>query len=262
MLVYQSDNSIHAEHVRVERYEDFHFIPHLHKDLEFILALSGEIQVLVNGRSETLRAGQLALVLSNQIHGFTTPAHSRVLVVNFSVGYVGSFVRAVEGKAGTRSVFDAGDKLCTWLAEVYADGQTPDALFVKATCYAVCAQYLRLVPLENCVNDNNSALHPLLRYVEQNYRENINMKTAAQAIGYNENYLSRYFHQAVRMNFRRYVNQYRVEYACQLLQQEDARLSDVALDCGFQNIRSFNRAFLECLGMTPSDFRKRHGLNG
>lgn len=93
-----------------------------------------------------------------------------------------------------------------------------------------------------------------MRYVEENYREDISMKQAARALGYSENYLSRAFHTAVGMNFRQYVNQYRVQLACRLIEQRRGSMTRIAMESGFQNIRSFNRAFMRATGRTPSHY--------
>lgn len=263
MPEYQQDNSIYHRHQRIEHYIDFHFNPHLHRDYEFILVLDGEVELGVQGRHEQIKAGQMALILSNQVHFTSTPKHSRCIVVNFSAGYVGSFAHIISGKEGTHSVFDVQASLFHYLVDTYRHVSYPDTvgpLVIKATCYAVCEAFLSSVPLIETKQMDDSILHSLLSYVEENFLENISMTTAAQFLGYGANYLSRYFHQTVGINFRQYINQCRIDYACELLKQENIHMADVALDCGFQNVRTFNRAFKECTGTTPSDYQVNKGI--
>ena len=59
------------------------------------------------------------------------------------------------------------------------------------------------------------------------------------------------------MNFRKYLNLYRTEQACNLLRTTQKDISDIALDCGFQTLRSFNRAFKAATGLTPTQYRDR-----
>ena len=87
--------------------------------------------------------------------------------------------------------------------------------------------------------------------MEENYRENITLNSAARAIGYNKNYLSRCFHQATGVNFRQFVNYQRVQYVSKDLQQGGRSISESALASGFQNLRSFNRAFRALMGASP-----------
>jgi AraC-like DNA-binding protein len=60
------------------------------------------------------------------------------------------------------------------------------------------------------------------------------------------------------MSFSKFVNQRRVEAVKRRLEDEtDARdLMTIALEAGFNSKASFNRAFGEIAGMTPSAFRR------
>ena len=54
------------------------------------------------------------------------------------------------------------------------------------------------------------------------------------------------------------MNVNRMEEACRLLLEEkNASITQIAAECGFQTIRSFNRCFKEMLGITPADYRKQ-----
>jgi AraC-like DNA-binding protein len=61
------------------------------------------------------------------------------------------------------------------------------------------------------------------------------------------------------MNFRTFLASYRVNFAKHLLRSKGARslrISDIALQSGFSSINSFNRAFREITGVTPSEYRR------
>ncbi len=62
------------------------------------------------------------------------------------------------------------------------------------------------------------------------------------------------------MNFRRYLNHIRLEYAIQLIKTSNAPLTDVWAESGFNSQRSFNRAFMEIMGTTPREYRKAEGV--
>jgi AraC-like DNA-binding protein len=55
-----------------------------------------------------------------------------------------------------------------------------------------------------------------------------------------------------------YVNELRVGRACRLLLEHPERtVSDIALDCGFENLANFNRRFLAARGVAPRVFRRQ-----
>ena len=96
----------------------------------------------------------------------------------------------------------------------------------------------------------------MISYVEENFAEDITLKRVSEALSYEYHYLSRVLRTSLHMRFCTLVNQYRCERAKELITQTDKPLSEIAMNCGFQSIRSFNRAFLDIVGCTPSSIRK------
>ena len=58
------------------------------------------------------------------------------------------------------------------------------------------------------------------------------------------------------IDFVTYLNMVRVEKAAELLKGTSLKITDIALRCGFDNVRTFNRVFKEVTGTTPSAFSK------
>jgi len=61
-------------------------------------------------------------------------------------------------------------------------------------------------------------------------------------------------------NFSKFLNSYRIPLVCEKLIQQDRSIPILthALNAGFNSIASFNRAFKEFTGVTPSEYRKSH----
>jgi transcriptional regulator GlxA family with amidase domain len=67
-----------------------------------------------------------------------------------------------------------------------------------------------------------------------------------------------------KRDFRKYYNQSpgkwllqkRLEYSAVLLKNPALNVSQVALDCGFEDLSHFSRAFKEKFGMSPAHYRK------
>jgi AraC-like DNA-binding protein len=70
-------------------------------------------------------------------------------------------------------------------------------------------------------------------------------------------YFSRMFKQTVGTDFRTFVNEIRIERAERLMLDETMSIADIALECGFENIRTFNRAFQVIRKSTPTEIRGR-----
>ena len=52
-----------------------------------------------------------------------------------------------------------------------------------------------------------------------------------------------------------YIRQRRLEHAAKLLRRTDARVSDVAYDCGFKDLAHFSRTFQKVYGTSPTEWR-------
>ena len=82
----------------------------------------------------------------------------------------------------------------------------------------------------------------------------LNINYLAHKIGSNRTYLGQYFHYK-GTNFYSYINSLRINHACQLMEEGNLIISEIAYDCGFNNLRTFRRVFYEQKGCSPSEWR-------
>lgn len=59
------------------------------------------------------------------------------------------------------------------------------------------------------------------------------------------------------MTFSEFLTLYRLETAVRLIEQTDKKMVDVALESGFQSVRSFNDCFKTHFKMTPTEYKKQ-----
>lgn len=95
-------------------------------------------------------------------------------------------------------------------------------------------------------------------FIGMNYQDDISLEMLADHFGLTPPYFSKYFKEQFHMTFLKYVNNVRLESACeQLLQQNDTILK-IALENGFPNLASFTRVFHSRYGMNPGQYRLEH----
>ena len=76
----------------------------------------------------------------------------------------------------------------------------------------------------------------------------------------NTKYISESINQNAGMNFNGFINEKRIAYAKELIASEAAQeltLEAIANESGFRSKSSFNNAFKNFTGMTPSQFMKK-----
>ncbi len=95
---------------------------------------------------------------------------------------------------------------------------------------------------------------------EKYYRDfDISIKSTAEALDITPHQLSMYLNKKLHIDFRNYINRYRVEEAKQLLVEKlDHNVLTIGFHVGFGSKTSFNVTFKEFTGRTPSQFREEH----
>ena len=121
----------------------------------------------------------------------------------------------------------------------------------------MCAEFDRGRTYAEGREESEGLLAKIFHFVESNYEGACTLDALAAHTSYHYVYLSRYFKRCVGMSFTEYVNRYRINEAGYLLKNTEATVISIALDCGFDSLRSFNRNFKRVMGMTPVEYRGR-----
>ena len=100
------------------------------------------------------------------------------------------------------------------------------------------------------------------KYIEENFRENIDRSDVAAVTFVTPNYLSKLFKNNMNMNLREYINQLRIEEAKRLLLSTSMSVSEIASYVGYYNISYFSTVFHKLVGTGPYDWRNNGGNEG
>ena len=98
-----------------------------------------------------------------------------------------------------------------------------------------------------------------LMYKEKLYlEENLSLSMVAEELEIKPHQLSEFMNRYQKMNFSRFVNQFRVDAAAKmLLDDPEANVLSVAFQVGFNSKATFYSAFQSQKGMSPSEFIKQ-----
>jgi AraC-like DNA-binding protein len=84
----------------------------------------------------------------------------------------------------------------------------------------------------------------------------------AQLVSSNVTYIASAIHNVGGLTFAEYINRYRLEYACQLIQEDPKRsINSVCYESGFGTISLFYRRFAEQYGITPGKYVQKVKAN-
>ena len=107
--------------------------------------------------------------------------------------------------------------------------------------------------------DSEDIIVKARKYIEENFRENIDRNDVAAVTFVTPNYLSKLFKNKMNMNLREYINQLRIEEAKRLLLSTSMSISEIASYVGYFNISYFSTVFHKLVGVSPFDWRNDEG---
>lgn len=239
--------------VWVGKYRNSHNLIHWHPDCELLYVEKGSIDVFCERRRHTLCVGDGLFVASGIMHYMRARSPETVLIVMiFDNGIIGPY-------------FGGMTLACPKLENRYPVPEVYDRirsalLTQKLFCGAEAAQEILKLMLEIYRSERlvlrtetkaAQSLRTLLEDVNEKYGD-YTFEDAVAFMNMSPSYFSRYFHETTGSSFSQYLNFVRTDNAIRLLRSgESGSVTDIALQCGFGTIRSFNRVFKELTGYSP-----------
>ncbi|NLP16065.1 MAG: response regulator [Clostridiales bacterium] len=99
------------------------------------------------------------------------------------------------------------------------------------------------------------------REITENYMNNLSLKSLSEKYFINSAYLGQIFKKQFGVSFKDYLNNYRIDRACELLLRTDGKIYEIAETVGFNNTDYFISKFVQIKGTTPLQYRKRFLTN-
>ena len=100
-------------------------------------------------------------------------------------------------------------------------------------------------------------LDQVIAYVLEHYQERIQISELADLIFLSVSQLDRKFKKLYQITPQKYILRVRINAACQLLTRTEKRVSEIALESGFYDQSYFTKQFVNLMGLSPSEYRKR-----
>ncbi len=224
---------------------------HLHLHYECISIKSGIVEITVNHTPYRLNMGETAFLVSNQLHSLHSLTPSEVTILHFSTDLIHYFTSCYQG------LYPQNPILCD-MPVTMEKFKTDNIFRQKALLYELCGKLTESTDFAELSfsNGDSHAAEQVFQYVEQHFKEECNLKKLSEELGYSYAYLSRAFKRISHLSFTEYLNQYRIHHAGILLQNSDCSISDIAYQCGYDSLRSFNRNFQTIMKTSPRKWRE------
>lgn len=97
------------------------------------------------------------------------------------------------------------------------------------------------------------------RIVQEEYETPLTLEYCSSKVGYHPSYVSRVFRQQMGYSFKEYLCLYRIGRSKQMLATTDLKIQEISNRLCYNNPQNFIRVFKKMEGMTPGEYRARHG---
>ena len=98
----------------------------------------------------------------------------------------------------------------------------------------------------------------MLGFIHEHYSENLPIRAIAQAASLSDSECLRCFRASIGTTPNRYLRDYRIQRAAQLLTETNLPVATVAERCGFSDVSYFTKTFRLLRGTAPATYRRNH----
>lgn len=237
-------------------------VMHWHEDLQFIFVLDGEIEIKTLDTSVQINKGSGIFINKNVIHLVnkkTSSCHynSFIFPDYFLKFYFGSpasaFVERIAGKDELpiccfpkemdwcKSILSALSRLAD-LENRKTEFYVYQALCLLSTLWLEVCKNIQ-VPSKNIDIVMGVRMQKFLRYISEHYEEDISLDRLSKSANVSKSECLRCFKASMQTTPYRYLTEYRLSKAAELLKNSDEPIGTIADRVGFRQISPFRKAF-------------------
>lgn len=256
--------------------------PHWHKEYELLLVQSGSAAFSINDHRFDISCGDIVFIRSGCLHSAcvtSTDEPFSFTAIVFDEAMLGSkaednieiyYIDAVrKGQLTFPELINKKDSIAPGISQ---DISRIDEAFVhKAPAYELLSKALlfniwyrlsshpaQIKESDKTGSGNITLVKSILTFLQQNYMDEITLADLSSRFGISQGYLCRLFKKSVNMSVIDYLNYCRIQKAAGMLTTTTFSVSEIASNCGYNNISYFNKVFLGFMHQTPTKFRREN----
>ena len=254
-------------------------VMHWHEDLQFIYVLNGTIEVRTLDDVVQIQAGEAIFINKSVVHIVkrTGNCHynSFIFPSYFLEFYTGSPAKAFVENITTNeqlalfhfsSLMDWHKDMIAILQQLVEIEKNKTAFYVYEVLVRLSSLWLVMrknitIPPERKENFVNLRMRKILRFIEEHYAEDITLADLSKSANISKSECSRCFKLSLNTTPYKYLTEYRLSMAAQLLKNTSEPVGNIAASTGFRQMSHFGKCFKEKTGRTPREYRENNRQN-
>ena len=243
---------------------------HWHTNLELIRVLDGALTLTLDNRTYHLQSGDAAIVNSETVHSATPKdCHYECIVFNLAFLKTGNakcdafiddllarncFLHERPISANTLTLIHA------IFDEIGKDSSPFKVIGLFHTFLGEIQEKLQFISHlpPTSVRDEKKVvkLKTVLKFIRENFAKNVSLEDMAAVAGFSEKYFCKFFKDMTGTTPINYLMTYRVERAARKLLGSDLSITQIAFDCGFNDLSYFIKTFKNFKNVSPKEYRQ------
>ncbi len=240
---------------------------HWHDELQLNWVVSGELEYCINGDTVRLSGDKILLIKDHMLHSSrTTGKDACSLCINFSPEIfhpmiLKHYIRPLlENRNFTSSVLLLRPEQ-TGILKNLSDHINDNADFFSIVNFLsrILEELLHSFAESKTPNDKEEQelFQTMLSFVHSHYHEPLTVRQIAACGIMNKNRCTDLFRKYTRLSPIKYLNEYRLYMAKNLILNTEKSVSEISADVGYNQISHFIEQFRLNYGMSPLKYRKK-----
>ena len=240
--------------------------PHYHTNWLLYLLMDGEFEFCIEEKRYTVKSGDLLLIPPRIICHRICPELIAVSrgVVYFDASFLDPSMAEIIIPMNEYLVDVNGslDEVKSLFNKLVREGEQPDEFSggnIRGYISELISIFFRMQRKGADIHKKSSPtfVEASISFIKNNYTSHITLVDAAKYVSVSSKYLSRTFKKEIGINFKEYLNLYRLKQSERMiLEQPEKSILEIAYDNGFEDSNYFSACFKKQYGVTPSVFKK------
>jgi AraC-like DNA-binding protein len=221
----------------------------------------GECEVTVDGKSSVLRGGDVFLTFPNQMHSYNTIEREEYSIAIISPDMIPEFQKLMVASRPVDNIIrgaaerDDIKALVRGMSDTFYSDEPYKESILRGYVTAFFGKILPMLELVSIKTPELNVLDTIMNYCVNNADKPLSLALLERELHVSRYYISHVMHDKLGVGFNDYVNSLRVSEACRFLRTTDMSITEISDASGFGTLRTFNRAFIKQMGVSPSDYK-------
>lgn len=242
----------------------------MHNMAQLLLILDGECDIFIGNRCYHAVSDDLVIINPQQFHHIISQDVATLISVlidvnGFSIDGGGDNIyfnlNSMEVKNNPRY---NTIRYLLYSIIAYNTMENVNSIYTnRAIAYSFFAQLVNdfkvVAPKEATLNKESlDTINKINGYLNDHYKEKITLTYLSEKFNYSVSYLSRLYKNTYGLNFIDIYDNLRINHSLNDLLQGNKTVQQISDEHGFEDVRSYVRAFKKINGTTPNEYRQKY----